>query len=157
VSASAFAKKAGIELLQVPYNGAAMTIQAVLGGHIQAFVASPPEVAQQVEAGKMKILAVMGEKRSATFPNVPTLKEKGIDLAIGTWRGVSVPAATPDATVKLLHDAFAQGMQEKSFLDFMNSRGLTIRYMSTKEFTDFAAHEKPIYEALATEIKNAKQ
>lgn len=157
VSASAFAKRAGIELLQIPYNGAALTVQAVLGGHIEAFVASPPEVATQVQAGKMKVLAVMGDKRSASFPDVPTLKEKGIDLSIGTWRGISAPAGTPDEAVRILHDAFAKGMQEKSFIDFMNSRGLTIRYMSTKELTEFAARERPLYEALATEIKNSKQ
>jgi tripartite-type tricarboxylate transporter receptor subunit TctC len=156
LSASAFAQKAGIELLQIPYTGAAPTVQAVLGGHIQAFVASPPEVASYVEGGKMKILAVMADKRSAKFPDVPTLKEKGIDLSIGTWRAIGVPAATPDAAVKTLHDAFAKGMQEKSFVDFMNQRGLTIRYMNTKEITDFVARERPFYEALATEVNKTK-
>ena len=157
LSSAAFAKKAGIDLLQIPYNGAALTVQAVLGGHIEAFVASPPEVATQVEAGKMKILAVMGDNRSASFPDVPTLKEKGIDLSIGTWRAIGTPAGTPDAAVKILHDAFAKGMQEKSFTDFMNSRGLTIRYMGTKELTEFAARERPLYEALATEVKKTQK
>jgi tripartite-type tricarboxylate transporter receptor subunit TctC len=157
LSAAAFAKKAGIELNQIPYNGAAPTVQAVLGNHIEAFVASPPEVASQVEAGKLKILAVMSDKRNAKFPDVPTLKEKGIDLSIGTWRAIGAPAATSDEAVKVLHDAFAKGMQEKSFTDFMNSRGLTIRYMNTKEITEFAAHERPFYEALATEIKKTQK
>jgi tripartite-type tricarboxylate transporter receptor subunit TctC len=153
LSAAAFAKKAGIDLLQIPYNGASPTVQALLGGHIQAFVASPPEVIEQVKGGKMKVLAVMSDKRSAILPDVPTLKEKGIDLSIGTWRAIGAPAGTPDEAVKYLHDAFAKGIQEKSFVDFMNSRGLTIRYMNTKELTDFVARERPQFEALATEIK----
>lgn len=157
LSAAAFAKKAGIELNQIPYNGAAPTVAAVLGGHIEAFVASPPEVATQVESGKMKILAVMSDKRNGKFPDVPTLKEKGIDLSIGTWRAIGAPAGTPDEAVKVLHDAFAKGMQERSFTDFMNGRGLTIRYMNTKEITDFAAQERPIYEALAAEIKKTQK
>jgi tripartite-type tricarboxylate transporter receptor subunit TctC len=157
LSASAFAKKAGIELLQIPYAGAAPTVQAVLGGHIEAFVASPPEVASHVEAGKLKIIAVMADKRNAAFPDVPTLKEKGIDLAIGTWRAIGAPASTPDDAVTVLHDAFANGMKEKSFIDFMNTRGLTIRYMSTKELTEFVARERPFYEALATEVAKTKQ
>lgn len=157
LSSEAFAKKAGIELLQIPYNGAALTVQAVMGGHIEAFVASPPEVAEQVKGGKMKILAVMSDKRNASFPNVPTLKEKGIDLSIGTWRAIGAPAGTPDEAVKVLHDAFAKGMQEKSFVDFMNGRGLTIRYMGTKELTEFAARERPIYEALAAEVKKSQK
>jgi tripartite-type tricarboxylate transporter receptor subunit TctC len=156
LSASAFAQKAGIELLQIPYTGAAPTVQAVLGGHIQAFVASPPEVATQVEAGKLKIIAVMADRRSAKFPEVPTLKEKGIDLSIGTWRAVGAPAGTPDAAVQYLHDAFAKGMQEKSFIDFMNQRGLTIRYMPTKEIAEFASSNRPMFEALATEANKSK-
>jgi tripartite-type tricarboxylate transporter receptor subunit TctC len=156
LSAAAFEKKANIELLHVPYNGASPALQAVLGGHIDAFVASPPEVATYVQAGKLKIVAVMADKRSATFPDVPTLKEKGIDLAIGTWRGIGVPAGTPDEIVKTLHDAFAKGVREKSFVDFMNSRGLAIHYMSTKEFTDFVEHERPMYEALAARVNKTK-
>jgi tripartite-type tricarboxylate transporter receptor subunit TctC len=157
LSASAFAKKAGIDLLQIPYTGAAPTLQAALGGHVQAFVASPPEVASQVQGGKLKIIAVMGDKRNAAFPDVPTLKEKGIDLSIGTWRAIGAPAGTPDEAVKILHDAFAKGVKEKSFVDFMNTRGLTIRYLSTKDLTDFVARERPFYEALATEVAKTKQ
>lgn len=157
LSASAFAKKAGVDLLQIPYTGAAPTLQAVLGGHIQAFVASPPEVATQVAGGKLKILAVMSDKRSPAFPDVPTLKEKGIDLSIGTWRAIGAPAGTSDAAVKVLHDAFAKGMQEKSFIEFMNQRGLTIRYMNTKELSEFVARVRPEFEALATEVAKTKQ
>ncbi len=155
LSASAFAKKTGLDLLQVPYAGAAPTVQAVLGGHIQAFVASPPEVAGQVQGGKLKILAVMSDKRLPSFPDVPTMKEKGIDLVIGTWRAVGAPASTSDEHIKLLHDAFAKGMKEKSFIDFMNQRGLTIRYMPTKEAVDFVAKVRPEFEALAAEVAKA--
>lgn len=153
LSAAAFAKKAGIDLLQVPYNGAAPTVQALLGGHIQAFVASPPEVLPQVQAGKMKVIAVMSDKRSTSLPDVPTLKEKGIDLSIGTWRAIGGPAGMSDEAVRYLHDGFAKGMQEKSFIDFMQGRGLTIRYMNTQDVMEFVARERPQFEALATEIK----
>ena len=57
--------------------------------------------------------------------------------------------------MRVLHDAFAKGVKEKSFVDFMNGRGLTIRYMNTKELTDFVARERPIYEALAAEVKRS--
>jgi tripartite-type tricarboxylate transporter receptor subunit TctC len=157
LSAAAFAKKAGVDLLQIPYTGAAPTMQAALGGHVQAFVASPPEVAPHVQGGKLKIIAVMGDKRSDSFPDVPTLKEKGIDLSIGTWRAIGAPAGTSDEAVKVLHDGFAKGMKEKSFIDFMNTRGLTIHYLPTKELTEFVARERPFYEALATEVAKTKQ
>ncbi|MDB5859379.1 MAG: transporter substrate-binding protein [Ramlibacter sp.] len=153
LSAAAFAKKAGIDLLQIPYAGAAPTVQALMGNHIQALVASPPEVIEQVKGGKMKVIAVMSDKRSPILPDVPTLKEKGIDLSIGTWRAIGAPAGTSDEAVKVLHDGLAQGMQEKSFIEFMNARGLTIRYLPTRELNEFVAHERPQYEALAREIK----
>ncbi|HEY4065754.1 MAG TPA: tripartite tricarboxylate transporter substrate binding protein [Burkholderiaceae bacterium] len=157
LSAAAFAKKAGVQVLQIPYSGSAPTMQAVLGKQIDAFVASPPEVQGQVESGKLKILAVMSDKRNESFPNVPTLKERGIDLSMGTWRGIAVPAATPDASVKILHDGFAQAMQDKAFVEFMKTRGLTIHYMNTKDFTDFAARQRPVFEALATEVNKVKE
>lgn len=157
LSGAAFAQKAGIDLLQIPYNGAAPTVQALMGNHIQALVASPPEVIEQVRGGKMKVLAVMSDKRSTILPDVPTLKEKGIDLSIGTWRAIGAPAGTPDETVKFLHDAFAKGMHDKAFIEFMNARGLTIRYMPTRELVDFVAKERPFYEALATEIKKTQK
>lgn len=156
MSASAFAKKAGVDLLQVPYKGAAETIQATLGGQIEAFVASPPEVAPQVQGGKMRILAVMADQRAKEFPDVPTLKEKGVDLSIGTWRGIGVPAATPDQAVKQLQDGFAKGMKEKAFIDFMGSRGLAIRYLNTDDMNAFVARVRPEFETLATEIAKTK-
>lgn len=157
LSAEAFAEKAGIQLLQVPYNGAAPTVQALLGGHIEAFVASPPEVLPYVQSGKMKVLAVMSNDRSPILPGVPTLKEKGIDLAIGTWRAIGGPASMSDEAVRFLHDAFAKGVQDKTFIDFMVGRGLTIRYMNTKDLVDFVARERPYYEALATRIKKTSK
>jgi tripartite-type tricarboxylate transporter receptor subunit TctC len=157
LSAEAFADKAGIQLLQVPYNGAAPTVQALLGGHIEAFVASPPEVLPYVQSGKMKVLAVMSTDRSPILPGVPTLKEKGIDLAIGTWRAIGGPASMSDEAVRFLHDAFAKGVQDKTFVEFMGGRGLTIRYMNTKDLVDFVARERPYYEALATRIKKTSK
>lgn len=157
LSASAFAKKANIDLLQVPFTGAAPTLQAVMGGHIDSFVASPPEVAPQVTAGKLKILAIMADKRNPNFPDVPTLREKGIDLSMGTWRALSAPAGTPDNVVRTLQDVFAAAAREKSFVDFMNGRGLTIRYMPTAELNAFIAAQRPAFEALAADVKKTPQ
>jgi tripartite-type tricarboxylate transporter receptor subunit TctC len=157
LSASAFAKEAGIEIKQVPFDGSAPTLQAALGGHIDAFVASPPEVAGQVEAGTLRVLAVMADERSEKFSDVPTLKEKGIDLSIGTWRGLGVPAETPDAAVKLLHDAFAKGVESEKFKSFMKERGMNIRYMSTEELTKFVDEQRPVFEELAKEVAASKE
>lgn len=156
LSASAFAKEAGIEVKQVPFDGAAPTLQAALGGHIDGFVASPPEVASQVKAGELKILAVMSDERIDSFSDVPTLKESGIDLSIGTWRGLGVPSETPDEAIEILHDAFAKGIESESFQNFMKERGMNIRYMNTEEFTKFVDEQRPFFEELASEIKETQ-
>lgn len=157
LSAAAFSKEAGIELKHVPFDGAAPTLQAALGGHIDAFVASPPEVAGQVEAGELRILAVMSDERSEKFSDVPTLKEKGIDLSIGTWRGLGVPSETPTEAMKILHDAFAKAIESDEFKSFMEERGMNIRYMNTEEFTNFVEEQRPTFEALAKEVAATKE
>lgn len=157
LSAAAFAEKAGIELKQVPFEGAAPTVQAALGGHINAFVASPPEVASQVEAGQLRILAVMSDERLEKFPDVPTLKDINIDFSVGTWRGLGVPKDTPDEAVKIIHDAIAEGIQSESFKSFMQERGMGIKYMNTEDFTKFAAEQRPQSEELAKKIKETQK
>ncbi len=65
-------------------------ITGLLGGHIEAVSVSPGEVINHVKGGKLKTLVVMADERMKTMPDVPTLKEKGVDLSIGTWRGLIV-------------------------------------------------------------------
>lgn len=157
ISTSALAVKTGIDVKQIPHDGGAPTVQAALGGHIDAFVASPPEVAQQVEAGELRILAVMADERVKQFPDVPTLKEKNIDLSIGTWRGFAVPKGTPKEAIQALHDAFAKGVETDSFKQFMESKGFGIKYMNTEQFQKFIEEQKPQFEELAKTIQESKK
>ena len=85
----------------------------------------------------------------------PAVAAIGEPSAVHSLAG-GAPAGTPDEAVTYLHDAFAKGMQEKSFIDFMNQRGLTIRYMPTNEITEFAASNRPMFESLATEVNKTK-
>ena len=94
----------GIDIVHVPYKGAAGAIDRSLGGHVQAMVAAMQTISPQVRGGKVRMLAVMGDKRSAAFPEVPTMKEQGLpNLVVETWYGLFAPAGTPAAIVTKLN------------------------------------------------------
>ncbi len=95
VVAVALAEKLGIELQYVPYEGGSKTIAATMGGHIDANTHQPSEIKSAVDSGKVRVLAVLGEKRSNMFPDVPTLKEAGTNWTVTQWRGISLAKGTP--------------------------------------------------------------
>ena len=88
--------EAGIDIVHVPYKGSAGAITDLVGGHVEATVSGLQTVSPHVRGGKLRILAVMGEKRAAAFPEVPTMKEQGLPkLVVETWYGLFAPAGTP--------------------------------------------------------------
>ncbi len=129
IAGGIFAEKAGIDLTFVPHDGAAPAVTALVGKHIQAVSVSPAEVQGQVEAGSLKMLAVMSDSRLPNFPAVPTMKEAGYDVSFGTWRGLAVPKGTPAEVKKVLHDAFKKGMESETFLKFAKDSGLGLAYL----------------------------
>lgn len=137
-----FAKAAGLKFVTVPFNGAAPAITELLGGRAQFGIYGPAEVKGQVEAGTLRPLAVMDENRFASFKDVPTFKEKGIDIVSGTYRGLAVNPKTPEAITKKLEDALAQVPKDQKFIDFMNKSFLGIGYKNSADFK--ASIEKDI-------------
>ncbi len=121
----------------VPSKGAAPAITELLGKHVDVITCSYPEVASQVEAGKLKTLAIMADKRNPQFDNIPTLKEQGIDWSYGTWRGFAVPAETPDEVVKVLQDAMKNVVESEQFINFMNDAGFGIKVRVGDDFANF--------------------
>ncbi|MDY7027165.1 MAG: tripartite tricarboxylate transporter substrate-binding protein, partial [Spirochaetota bacterium] len=130
----------------IPSKGAAPAITELLGGHVDVLTCSYPEVAPQVEAGKLKTLAVMADTRNPQFDEIPTLKEQGIDWSYGTWRGFAVPLETPEARVKILQDAIMQVLESDEYKDFMAKNGFGIKIRVGDEFGDFMMEQ---FEGLA--------
>ena len=95
----------GMQLVHVPFQGAAPAIAAVAAGNVQSFVV-PLSVAQpQAADGRVKLLAVMSEKREAAAPAVPTAKEEGVPVVISGWHVLAVPAGTPVDVMQRLNHA----------------------------------------------------
>lgn len=151
--ALAFEKAAGVQFNHIPFPGGGPSVTALMGGHINAVCVSPPEGIPQVQAGKLKIIALFADKRLALFPDVPTVKEQGIDFAMGMWRGLAAPKGTPPDVRKKLHDAFAKGMEDPAFKKSAADMAVTIRYLGPEDFGKLMASDHGFYGQLVKEIK----
>src|ERR687895_1727914 len=94
---------AGIKLVPVPYKGGGPMSIDVMGGQVELAMASTAAQAQHVRGGKMRALVLTGDKRSHTMPDVPTLKELGIDVVAHAWWGILAPAGTPKPIIDKFH------------------------------------------------------
>src|SRR5687768_5150100 len=93
---------AGVKLVPVPYKGGGPMSLDLIGGQVELAMASTAAQAQHVRGGKMRALALTGDKRSHTMPDVPTLKELGIDVVAHAWWGILAPAGTPKPIIDKL-------------------------------------------------------
>jgi len=115
----------GMDIVHVPYKGAAGAISDLIGGHVQAMVSALQTVAPQVQSGRLRMLAVMSARRSEAFPEVPTLKEAGLpDLEVETWYAMFAPAGTPNAIVARVNREMNELLKEADVKDVIAKQGL---------------------------------
>ena len=120
---------------------------------MNAVSVSPPEGISQVQAGKLKIIALFADKRLEMFPDVPTVKEQGVDCAMGMWRGLVTPQATPPEVIKKLHDAFMKGMEDPVLIKNAKDMAVNLSYVGPEDFGKLMAHDHDFYGKLVKEIK----
>jgi tripartite-type tricarboxylate transporter receptor subunit TctC len=99
-----FKQEARIDIVHVPYKGAAGALADLVGGHVKASVVAIQTAVPYVQSGRLRVLAVLGAERSLAFPGAPTLKESGFpDMVVDTWYGMFAPAGTPAEVVAKLN------------------------------------------------------
>ncbi len=142
-----------IDLNRVPYKGDADQANDLLGGHIDAGVLSGV-ASSHIRAGKLRYLVMLAPKRVAQFPDVPTLRELGVDIVVESPYGIAGPAGLPPERVRVLHDAFKTALESpegRRVLDHLNQ---PLNYRSPEEFTEYAkqafAREKARMEKFKT-------
>ena len=122
----------------VPSNGAAPGLQDMKAGGIEVAPVSLPEARSLIDAGKVKSLAIMNDKPSALYPNVPTLKAAtGSDWTMAAWRGIVAPKGLPAPVRDKLADAVRKVATSKEYNDFMSSRGFGVIYAGPDDFAKF--------------------
>jgi tripartite-type tricarboxylate transporter receptor subunit TctC len=99
----AIALKSGTKLVHIPYGSSPQAMTALLRGDVQMACLPAISVTPHVGSGNVKILAVSTAQRSSLLPNIPTLKEAGIDVEADAWMGLIAPAKTPDAIIAKIH------------------------------------------------------
>jgi tripartite-type tricarboxylate transporter receptor subunit TctC len=116
----------GIDIVHVPYKAAAGALADVVGGHVDATVAAVQTAHPQVQAGRLRALAVMSLERSPAYPDVPTMKEQGLtDLEVETWYGAFVPGGTPAELVQKLNGDINTVLREAQVRDALEKQGMT--------------------------------
>jgi len=127
-------KRAGVEFLHVPFNGGAPGLQAVASGQVDLMVAAPEEFRGLVDGGLLRVLACCSAERAPIYPEAPTLRELGWDMAMENMKGWQVPAGTPDAVVEYWRARFHAGMQRPSWQGFVERAGETDGYLDGPAF-----------------------
>ncbi len=125
-----FSRVAGVEFTQVPYKGWGPSLAALAGGHVESmFVAIGPAKAL-IKAGKIRPIAIAGGERHSAYPDLPTMKEGGVDISMPFWESITVPAGTPEEVIDVLDKAieksFAAAGVQKKIID----SGLNISYLN---------------------------
>jgi tripartite-type tricarboxylate transporter receptor subunit TctC len=140
----------------VPF-GRELAVTTVLGDKIEASVQLPAEIMAQVTGRQVRVLAVSGDKRLASLPEVPTFKESGVDLTMTLWRGIAVPRGTPEPVIARLERAFVQSAQSAEFREFATRMGAVVEVRGAKDFDAFMARDDGEIAALMEQIGLRKQ
>ncbi|HSJ40053.1 MAG TPA: tripartite tricarboxylate transporter substrate binding protein [Xanthobacteraceae bacterium] len=134
------ARQQGIKWTHVPFKGNAESMNALLGGHIHV-VADSSGWAQLVNAGRFRLLVTWGVERTKNWPDVPTLREIGIDMVSNSPFGIAGPKGMDPKIVRVLHDAFKKGLEEPSYAAAVANLDQELFYLSSEDYQKFAMQQ----------------
>jgi tripartite-type tricarboxylate transporter receptor subunit TctC len=135
----------------IPYKGSGEMAQAVMSGQVLMAIADTGPLAGPLKGGKLRALAVTTAKRSADFPDVPTLAEVGIpDMEISLWTGIVAPAGTPTDIVSRLQQAIAESIALPDVRTAMQAIAVDPRSTTAEEYRDLITRDTARWKAVAT-------
>jgi tripartite-type tricarboxylate transporter receptor subunit TctC len=146
LSMALFLKCAGIAMIHVPYKGGAQAITDLVGGHVAAYFGTRTDAVQQFRAGAIRLLAVSDERRSAQFPDVPTVGESGYPgFRTTTWNGLMAPARTPELIIDKLAGEAQRAVKGQAFSQSLANIGVDPIGDSPVEFAATIAADVPLW------------
>jgi tripartite-type tricarboxylate transporter receptor subunit TctC len=149
LAAELFRTEAKVEIVHVPYKGAAPALQDLIAGHVQMMFATAASVVPHIRAGKVRALAVTTIKRTAVFPELATVDElglKGFDAA--TWHGLVAPARVPKEVIATLHRATVEALADAAVRKSLGDLGVDIVGSTPEEFAAYIKAEIPKWTAI---------
>jgi tripartite-type tricarboxylate transporter receptor subunit TctC len=144
-------KAAGIKFKYVSYEGLAPRMNAILGGHVDLTDANMTQKGK-VEAGQLKFIAIATEKRNPEIPNVPTLKELGVNVVYDVNRGIMVPKGTPAEAITKLEGGCAATVKDPLFADSMKKQATDVRYLDRKAYAGWLKQNDELNRTLAKDL-----
>ena len=153
-AAELFKLNAGVVMLGVPYKGSAPAISDTIGGQTQVMFPSFFTALPHVKSGKLRALAVAGPKRVALMPDVPTLKEAGIDgVDVQQWYGLFAPAKTPKLIIEKLNKALNEVLADKEIIKRIEDHGADVEGSTPEELGKLVKDELTKWKAVVQKAK----
>ena len=134
-----FMKQAGINIKDVPFSGSSGEKAALLGKHVDFAMVNVSQVLSLAKEGKVKMVAVMADKRLKALPDIPTFKELGYNVISDSSRGIAAPAGVSDEIINQLKEVFAKVIEDPDFIAQAKKSGLYIilNYMDSEQFSQY--------------------
>jgi tripartite-type tricarboxylate transporter receptor subunit TctC len=148
IFAAGFTRAAGVEMISVPFKGDTDGAIALAGHNIEVHFAVPVSYKSLVESKKVRILGVASDQRSPVYGNLPTFKENGVDLTIGAFHGIFVPAGTPDAVKQKLASALKSAVENPELKKRMGDAGAAIVFIEGDEAKAYLAKQDETYRGI---------
>ncbi len=154
ITMKALAKRANITITTVPFSGGAEATTALAGGHLVIGGGHPSEVMPHIKAGRFKAIGVALLERDPALPNIPTLKEQGVNVYTwGSVKGVAAPAGTPKEVIQYLSATLKKVSEDPEYKKIMADLYQPIMYQNTKDWSLFLKRASKDYDDLIKELK----
>lgn len=140
ISLAALFRATGVDVNEVPF-GAAQVVPSLLGGHVGAIVQFPAALAGPVRQGQVRLLAALTQNRDPAWPDVPTAREQGFDVALDAWRGIAVPRGTPRSAIRALEGAIRRTVESAEFRKGSENLGVRPAFLPADEFSELISKE----------------
>jgi len=156
ISAAALFQAIGMEVNEVPF-AAAQVVPSLVGGHVQAVVQFPGALAAPLHQKQIRLLVALTQTRDPAWPEVPTARELGFDVALDAWRGIAVPRGTPPAVIAQLENAIRATTSSAEFVSAADKLAVRPAFLPAQEFSALVAKEDAELSRLMQAIGLKKQ
>jgi tripartite-type tricarboxylate transporter receptor subunit TctC len=140
ISLAALMRAAGMDVNEVPF-AAAQVVPSLIGGHVNAVVQFPAALAGPIKQGQLRLLVALTQSRDPAWPDVPTARELGFEVALDAWRGIAVPRGTPRQIIAQLESAIRATTSSTEFLRGSENLGVRPAFLPAEEFSALLAKE----------------
>jgi tripartite-type tricarboxylate transporter receptor subunit TctC len=140
-----FVKRAGIDVVHVPYKSAAPATAALAAGEVDMYFGGSPELMQHVSNERIRILATSGAKRLANLPDTPAVNEFYPGVQLNTWEALMAPRGTPKAIVDLMMQATIEAAKDPTVVERLTALGITPEGTTQAEFIEVIKKDRGLY------------